>query len=210
MPSHWEGEDAIITFEEEGKDTVTNYQAKIVNISKSGGASNTDEVHTFGGATINFQKPREKFTMSMEVIFADTTFDYIHFGSHEGVPASGTEMRSSAVPTRWRITCWFVPHADHVTSGTTTVPPKSGPMYRWVFTDCKCVSFDQEFSSDEYLKGTLTWEYSATDGNGYANEFREYTASQTTTALTVLNSTAHKGALTWATTTPAWTGSYRT
>lgn len=81
---------------------------------------------------------------------------------------------------------------------------------RWIFCDCKCVTFDRDFTVDDMLKGTLTFEFSSTDSDGYGNFFDEHTAKQGTTALTVLTATAHKGTLTWNTTTKVWVGSYRT
>jgi len=205
---HYEGEDVILTFEEEGQDTVTNYEGKVLKMSISGGAASTEDIFAFGSKTFNIQKPKEKFTISMDVIFSDTRFAQMHFG---GRGAVNTEIRSSSNPSRWRIIAWFVAAANHKTSGTVVVPPKTGAMMRYIFTDCKAVTFDEEFSADDTLKGTITFELSATDSNGYANLFKEATASYGTTALTTLNTTAHKGILTWTTTTTiAWTGSYRT
>ena len=65
-------------------------------------------------------------------------------------------------------------------------------------------------ASGDIISLTGTFDWSATDETGYANEFQEWTTSQSATALTVLNATAHKGLLTWSTTATTWTGSYRT
>lgn len=206
---HWESEDVIITIEEEGLDTVRNISTKISNISVSGGSQSLTEIFTFGNGTVNFTPRREKYEVSLDLIFSDSRFAQYAFGS--GAFVSGKEFRSSDSVKRNRIIIWFVPLASQIKSGTVVVPPVSGEMMRWIFTDCKAVTFDREFSADEVLRGTLTFEFSATDENGYANFFDEYTAAQGTTTLTVLNTTAHKGTLTWTTTTTkAWTGSYRT
>jgi len=205
---HWEGEDCIITFEEEGADTVTNLQGKISKISVGGGNQSTDDIYCFANSTINFDKPREKFTPSFDVIFTDTTFAQMFLGGNAA--GAGVEMRSSNTKKRWRIIVWFCPKENHKKSGSVIVPPKSGEIARWIFADCKAISFDRDFSADDVLKGTLSFEFSATDSDGYANFFDEWTSAQSTTSLTVLTATAHKGILTWNTTTPAWTGSYRT
>jgi len=215
LPSHWEAEDVIITFEEEGADTVFNVEGKMTNISFGGGAENTEEIFMFGGKTINFQKPREKFEVSFDLIIEGTDFDFVHFGDYESGnigSLNGKEIRSSTNPSRWRIVVWFQEAANHISNSgnTITVPAKTGNLLRWIFTDCKSVKLEKEFAADNVLKGSLSFELSSSDENGYANVFKEYTTNQSGTALTTLTATAHKGVLTWATTTPAWTGSYRT
>lgn len=219
IPDHWEGENVIITFEEETKDSVYNMEGLIQNFNITGGASNTDEIYLFGSKTINFQKPREKFQAQFEGIFSKTDFDRIGFGDNTNDSGNlgsteGKEIRSGGtgvVQRRWRIVLWFLPSENMVRDGNIVVPKDEGPIYRIILTDSKSVTFDTEMAADDLLKGTLTLEFSATDENAYANMFREYTTAQGTTALTVLNTTAHKGTLTWQnTTTKAWTGSYRT
>ena len=84
------------------------------------------------------------------------------------------------------------------------MPKKVGEITRYIFKDCYSVTNEEEFSAEELFKGTLTLKCSATDEDGYANVFKEWTPAQGTTALTVLNTTAHKGLMTWNTTTPAW------
>lgn len=209
LPDAWEGEDVIITIEEEGKDTVTNVEGKISNIDIGGGTTSTEDVFLFGGKTINFQKPREKYTVAFDYITSDTTFSQIQFGTTSGGTA-GTENRSSSTANRYRIVLWFQAKSSHLKTGTITVPAKTGNIRRMIFTDTKAVENKPTFSADDMLKGTINFEFSATDANGYANYFDEW-VSGTTTALTVLTTTAHKGVLTWsATTTRSWSGSYRT
>lgn len=219
MTDHWEGENVIITFEEEGKDSVYNMEGLIQNMNISGGASSTEELYLFGSKTINFQKPREKFQIQMDGIFSKTDFDRIGFGDNTGDSGAlgsteGKEIRSggtNVVQNRWRVIFWFIPSANQVKVGNVVVPGASGNIYRVICTDCKSVTWDTEMAADDLLKGTLTLEFSSTDETGYANMFKEYTSAQGTTTLTVLNATAHKGLLTWTnTTTKAWTGSYRT
>ena len=203
---HFEGEDVIITIEEEGKDTVTNVEGKISNIDIGGGTQSTEDVFLFGGATINFSKPREKFTVKFDYLTPDTTFSQIAFG---GTGGAGEELRSSSTPGRYRIILWFQPAVNHKTNGSIVVPDKISGTRRIIFSDCKSVEKTNTMAVDDMLKGTISFEFSATDGNGYANYFDEYVTS-TTPALTTLTATAHKGTLTWVSTTPAWTGSYRT
>ena len=205
---HFEGEDCIITIEEENEDVVTNFQTKINNIEVSGGTSNTEDIFLFGGATINYQKPSEKFSVKLDFVQKDTSFAELRFGSTGGI---GNEIRSSDSPKRCRIILWFQESALHAksSSGAIVVPTKVGQIRRMIFADCKSVEIGTTFSADEVMRGTISFEFSSTDSDGYANYFDEYTTS-TTTALTVLTATAHKGTLTWNATTPAWTGAYRT
>lgn len=113
---------------------------------------------------------------------------------------------------------WFQDSAYHKKNSTKTVicPSKVVPLYRMIFVDCKSVTFDKTFSADEYMKGTLTLEFSAADENGLANYIQEegiYTATTSgprklhklTSNTTSGIQTEARGYLDWnATTTPAW------
>ena len=49
LPDHFEGEDVIITLQEEGTKTyVKNFEGKVLSWNVSGGASSTDEVLHLG------------------------------------------------------------------------------------------------------------------------------------------------------------------
>ena len=148
--------------------------------------------------------------MAFDFIAKDTTFSQIHFGSTGG-SAAGTENRSDAVSNRYRIILWFQPSGSHSANaaGTIVVPAKTGDIRRMIFCDCRSVELSTSMAADDMLKGSINFEFSSTDSNGYANYFDEFVTT-TTTALTVLTTTAHKGTLTWNATTPAWTASYRT
>ena len=206
---HFEGEDVIITFEQEGADAVTNFEGRITSYRRSGGSANTEEKFAFGGKTFNFQKPRDKFTVELEYVTTNPDFANIHFGTVSNANVAGsTEIRSDSVPKRWRVICWFQSKSDHVKNGSVVLPA-TGEIYRIMHIDCKAVTNDIDFASDDMLTGTLTFELSATDATGYPNIIEEY-ASTAAANLTVLGTTAHRGLLTMNTTTPAWTGSYRT
>lgn len=210
LQDHYEGEDVIITFEEEGiTGGITNYEGKLTNIDFGGGTQSTEDIFAFGSKTFNFTKPREKFTVGFDFVTADAKFAHIVFGGTYTTPA-GTEVRSSATANRWRVILWFQKASQHVANSTNTiiVPKKTSACFRIIFADCKAVEKTYEMAADGIFKGKISFEISATDSNGYANIFEEYTTS-TTTALTILNATAHKGLLTWNATTPHWTGAYR-
>ena len=205
---HYEGEDVIITFEEEGKDTVVNFDGKISSMAFSGGGKTLNLKHMFGNKTISSLSPRDKFSLKMDYVTTDTRFAYVSFGGST-VWGAGTEIRSSGSQARWRVVVWFQDADQHKKSGTIVVPSKAAAAGRIIFCDCKSPDRTIDFDSEGTLTGSITLDFSATDDNGYANVFEEYTTS-TTAAMTVLTATAHKGTLTWNTTTPAWTGSYRT
>ena len=226
LPDHFEGEDVIITFEESGQATVTNVEGRVLSWNLSGGGSSTDEVYAFGNKTFNFQKPREKFTVSFEVMVNDSDFDFIHLGSSTGTPAigsmAGKPSTSADTPSQWRVIMWFQAAASQLSTGPVVVPDTAASVYRMIFIDCKAITFDKEFSADDYMKGTLTFEFSATDADGYANMFVEEGLGVSTTAsdaklasMTTSTgkglSTKARGSLTWSvTTTRSWTGAYST
>jgi hypothetical protein len=219
LPDHFEGEDVIITFEKEDSGTITNMEGKILNWNISGGSQPTEDVYTFGGKTFNFSKPREKFELEFEVVINNSDFDFVQFGSGTTGAAIGNmtgKVVSSADSTgRWRIIMWFQESQYHVKDGTVVVPSKANSIYRMIFCDVKSVTFDKEFSAEEYMKGTLTLEFSATDESGYANYFQEEgigVGTSTTATLASMTTTAGKGLfrkakgyLDWNATTAAWT-----
>lgn len=226
LPDHFEGEDVIITLEESGAATVNNVEGRVMSWNVSGGGASTDEVFAFGSKTFNFQKPREKFTVSFEVMINDTNFDFAQFNSDTSGATwgsmTGRVVKSSEVPSLWRIIFWFQSAASHL-AGTApvVVPAITASIYRMIFVDCKAVTFDKEFSADEYMKGTLTFEFSAVDSDGYANYIADEgvgigTAAGTTLATMTTSTgkglkTEARGSLTWsATTTRSWTGAYST
>lgn len=225
LPDHFEGEDVIITFEENGKALVINMEGKMLSWNVSGGTSSTDEVFAFGGKTFNFQKPREKFSLSFEVMINNSDFDYIQFGSGTSGATlgsmTGRVVSSDQAPSQWRIIFWFQSAASHLSTGTITVPNTAASIYRMIFVDCKSITFDKEFSADEYFKGTLNFEFSATDDAGLPNYIEDEgvglgTAAGTT--LATMTTSTGKGLLTSArgslafsvTTTRSWTGAYVT
>lgn len=210
-PDHWEGEDVIITIEEEGKDVALNFEGTVLKISKSGGEEPTNDVHTFGAKTFSYSSPTGKVTISIDLVIKNADWDRVRW-SGDSTASEGitVEQRSDKTRLRKRIIIWFVPKANQQKSGTIVVPPNSGPIYRRMYIDAKAVTFDWDFDSGEYKKGTMSFELSSVDSDGYPNEVSQYTPSQGTTTLAVLNTTAHRGTLTWDSTTPAWTAAYRT
>ena len=210
-PDHWEGEDVIITIEEEGKDIVLNFEGTVLKINKSGGEESTTDVHAFGGKTFNYGSPRAKVTLAMDVVIKNADWDRVHWGNTGNATAlMTTEQTSAKVALRKRVILWFCPKANQFKNGTVVIPPRAGPIYRRIYVDCKSVTFDWEFDSTEYKKGTITLEFSSVDSDGLPNEIAQWTPSNSTTALATLLQTTHRGTLTYNTTTPAWTGSYRT
>ena len=210
-PDHWEGEDVIITIEEEGKDVALNFEGTVLKISKSGGEEPTSEAHAFGGKTFSYGQPRGKVTISVDMVIKNADWDRVKWsGSSTAIKDMTAEQRSDKAQLRKRIILWFVPKANQKSSGTVVVPPAGGPIFRRIYIDARAVTYDWEFDSGEYKKGSMSFELSSVDSNGYPNEISQFTPSQGTTTLAVLNTTAHRGTLTWNTTTPAWTASYRT
>jgi len=184
LPDHFEGEDVIITFEKEyvagdGDSTtrtvgIQNVGGKVLSWNISGGGQPSEDVFAFGGKSFNFQKPREKFTASFEVIINNADFDFVQFGGQSGTRIGASEgkvMKSTDTTRRWRVMMWFQDVSSHITNATktVTVPSKIVSCYRMVFVDVKSVTFDKSFSADDYFKGTLNLEFSSADDKGYAN-----------------------------------------
>ena len=222
LPDHFEGEDVIITFEKESSGVVSNAEGKVLSWNIGGGGQSSEDVYAFGNKTFNFQKPREKFTLSFEIMVNNSDFDFVNFGSGTTGAAfgsmTGMVVSSADATARWRVIFWFQSAADQLdsTSGSYKLPSITASCYRMIFCDVKSITFDKEFSAEEYFKGTLNLEFSAVDSDGYANFFEEEglgvgtaagttLASGTTTAGKGLYRKA-KGLIDWkTTTTKTWT-----
>ena len=223
LPDHFDGEDVIIVLERDGSSVITNFEGKVLSWNVSGGAQPTEDVFTFGGRTFNFQKPREKFNVEFEVVINDSDLDFVQFGSGTSGAEFGSmvgKVVSSADTTSlWRIIMYFQDSAEHQknTAQTIIVPSKTASCYRMIFCDCKSVTFDKEFSAEDYMKGTLTLEFSATDSDVFANYFQEEgtgIGTATTVTLASLTTTAGKGLLrkakgwhSWNASAPSWESS---
>jgi len=226
LPDHFEGEDVIIIFEKEGTGTISNVEGKVLNWSLSGGSQPTEDVYAFGNKTFNFQKPREKFSVEFEVMLNDTDFDFVQFGSYKAADTITTQNKlvmSDQTTSRWRVVFFFQNSAYHMANTTRSVivPGKSNELYMLMCMDVKSVTFDKEFSADEYMKGTLTLEFSATDESRNPNMIEQegihrtngttstILASATTTAADAASNVGllvkARGYLDWNTTTPSWT-----
>ena len=174
---HFEGEDVIITFEKEGADSVINFEAKVTNISLSGGTSDVETVRTFGGNSIQIQKPSGEYEISFDYVTKDSTFAFLNLDSTTtGNMAAGTEYRSGTESSkkRFRIVLWILGEGASVAeSSGVVVPEDAGEIVRYIFKDCYSVSNDEEFSAEEYMKGTISFKTGSTDEDGYANVFKE-------------------------------------
>jgi len=244
LPDHFEGEDVIITLEKEfitGDSTtrtlgIKNVEGKVLSWNISGGDATTEDVFAFGGKTFNFSKPRNKFTVNFDIMLNNSDFDFVQFGAEETLNKnaaagaigydsgnsrdymSGIVVTSTDKQRRWRVIMWFQDSSYHVANSgrTIVVPSQTQPIYRMIFVDVKSVTFDKTFSADEYMKGTLSLEFSAADEKGYPNFIQEEGVHTATTsgprAIHQLtdNTTSGiqleaRGYMDWnATTTPYW------
>ena len=225
LPTQFEGEDVIITLEKEGSETINNVDGIIMSWNIAGGAQNTEDVYAFGNKTFNYSKPREKFTVSCEAVINSTDLSFMQFGSYKATDTLTTTNKlimSDQENGRWRVIFWFQDSASHVanTDRSIIVPSKTVSVYRMIFADVKSVTFDKEFSADEYMKGTLNLEFSATDENANPNYIEQEgiysgTTSSILASMTTITADAAsnvgllvkaRGYLDYsATTTPSWT-----
>ena len=207
---HWEGDDVIILFEREGSDKVIQVSGKTSDIKRTGGQKTGNSKTMFGNKTIFYRSGKSAYRVEIEASIYGSNIPMIGIGGTAHISAS--EIRGTDTDYRWRISVWATKPSNQKHNATTDiwVPKKAGAIGRAIYKDCYNVNFEESFARDEYWKGTLSFEFGPTDEDGYTNYFFQMTAHQGTTALTVLNTTAHKGTLTWNTTTPAWTGGYRT
>lgn len=224
LPTHFEGEDVIITFEKEESGNIYNVEGKVLSWNIGGGAQPTEDVYAFGNKTFNFQRPREKFELEFEIMVNDTDFDFVQFGSYLSTDTMQTTPKlimSDRATYRWRVIFWFQDSSYHIANSARTiiVPAKNQSLYRIICVDVKSVTFKKEFSADEYMKGTLTLEFSATDENANPNLIEQegifsgttstILASCTTTAADAASNIGllvkARGYLAWSTTAPSWT-----
>ena len=208
--THFEGEDVIITFQKEDTSGVWNTEGRITNLNITDGNAELETVRPFGGKSITVTKPAGDYDISFDYVVRDTLFDEMAMSSSTS-DVQTTEYRSGNETTRkrWRVILWFLgdgASSKTNTAGTITVPKRVGEIARYIFKDVYKVENSVEFSSEEYTKGSITLRCSPTDEDGYANVFKQFTPQMGTTALATLNTTAHKGVLTWSTTSITWNG----
>jgi len=126
---------------------------EISNFSVSGGTKDIESKYFFGGATIDVEKPREQYELSLDVVntYANAVrWEGLLMG--QGIDASSAE--SDTDPVAKRI---FVEATD-------------GSNYKTMAMDnCYATSYEPELASEEYMKGTITFKFSATDDSASAN-----------------------------------------
>ena len=131
-------------------DSVTT---EISNFGISGGGKDIESKPFFGGAFIDIEKPREQYELSLDVVntYANATrWEGLLMG--QGISSSSCE--SSSEPTSKRI---FIEATD-------------GSLYKTMAMDnCFATTYEPELSSDEYMKGTITFKFSATDSSALSN-----------------------------------------
>tara|TARA_Y100000310_G_C20669135_1_gene809276 strand:- start:357 stop:872 length:516 start_codon:yes stop_codon:yes gene_type:complete len=126
---------------------------EITSFSVNGGGRNIESVPVFGNAFIDKETPRDQFEVSMDVVvsYANAVrWDGLLMGGN----ISSTSAESSSEALAKRI---FIEATD--TS-----------KYRTMAMDnCRAVTWEPEMGADEYLKGTMTFKFSATDSTGGSN-----------------------------------------
>ena len=126
---------------------------EVTNFSVNGGSKDVEAIPLFGGAFINKELPREQYELALDVIV-----DYANSVRWDALIMGGTISSVEA------------------TSAGVALPKKifiesvNGTDYRTMAMDnCLGVTFEPEMSADEYLKGTITFKFSATDEDALAN-----------------------------------------
>ena len=126
---------------------------EVGNFSVSGGGKDVESKPFFGGAFISVEKPREVYELSMDVVctYANATrWEGLMMG--QGI--TSTSCESSTEPTLKRI---FIEATD-------------GTSYKTLaMNNCRAVTFEPEMSSDEYMKGTITFKFTPTTSAAASN-----------------------------------------
>ena len=126
---------------------------EISNFNISGGGKDVESKPFFGGAFIDVEKPREQYELSLDVVntYANATrWEGLLMG--QGI--TSTSVESSSEPTSKRI---FIEASD-------------GTLYKTMAMDnCLATTYEPELSSDEYMKGTITFKFSSTDSAAASN-----------------------------------------
>ncbi len=121
----------------------------VTNFKESGGEEDVESNPVFGGGNIDKVKPRTQIEVSFDVILQygsnSTVFDELKWGS--GLTSAG-DSPSKAI-------------AIEFTDGTN--------YYTRVYNNAKAVTFEPEASSDDFLKGTITFKLSPTTSSGTEN-----------------------------------------
>jgi hypothetical protein len=127
---------------------------EIESYNVSGGSKEIESKPLFGNAFLDVEKPREQYEISFDVV---VTYENAIRWESILMNGSATIAESKNEPASKRI---FITSTDGATS----------PKYKTMAMDnCRAVSFEPESTSDEYQKGTITFKFSPTDGDGLSN-----------------------------------------
>ena len=170
------GKDCRITMERDGAAETDQIHGEITSYSESGGAKSVESIPVFGGGKVI----REMLTEDTEVSFDVLPTDLKWFEPLYGAKTTETvEVVKSTETGRddYRITLAWAEGFD----ASSPPEPDTGEATRYTFVNANATTVEPTEDADGELKATITFKLSATDQDGNAQIYREYTSDASST-----------------------------
>ena len=172
----WFSKNAVITLERDGAGDTSSITGKVTSFSEGGGAKATDYIDVFGGGQIAKENRQEPYEVTLEAIPTDLTLFE---------PQMGAATTESSVEVVRSTEIDFVDHRITITwaDGFDTASPKvpnSGEALRFTYCQAKAATVEPSEDAEGELTVSMTFDVGATDSDGVAQVYREYTANAAT------------------------------
>jgi hypothetical protein len=175
----WFSKNAVVTLERDGGAAVSSVTGDITSFDEGGGDKNTEYINVFGGGQIAREERQEPFEVTFEVIPTDLTWYEPLYGA-KTTESSVEVVKSTEIDfVDYRITITW---ADGFDSGTPK-EPNSGEAKRLTYVDAKAATMTPSESADEELTASVSFNVAATDTDGNALKYVEYTDNAATKAF---------------------------
>ena len=178
----WFSKNAVITLERDGAAETSSITAKITSFSEGGGGKSTDYIDVFGGGQIAKENRQEPYEVTLEGIPTDLTLFEPQMGAAT-TESSVEVVRSTEIDfVDHRITITW---ADGFADASAPAPkvPNSGEALRFTYCQAKAATVEPSEDAEGELTVSMTFNVGATDADGVAQVYREYTSNAATTAF---------------------------
>ena len=159
--------DAVVTLHRKGGSAVV-VTTRVSNFTESGGTKDIEKVDFFGGASLQVKKPQDTLEVSFETAIRDTDWALIMSGSAT-TAGSATQVTSDGTQFDYKIKVEWL-------------DPVGSAAYKIIYYDTVGVTYEKDWASDSYLKGTIGFKLTPTStlGSGKRYEIELYDVGDTT------------------------------
>ena len=160
-------DNCVVTLERKGG-SATTITTRVSNFNESGGGKDIEKADFFGNASLTVKKTRELLEIGFDTRTQDTDWAYI-FGGTLTSAGSANKVTNDGEQTDYKIKLEWT---DAVGSAG----------YKMIYYNAVGVTYEKEWATDDYLKGTLSFKLTPTSaaGSGQKYEIECYDFGDTT------------------------------